>query len=134
MRALAAALVAAAIVACGQAGTRFPSPPEGVLSSAEAVEAGQKIYERDCAICHGPAAHGNGPQAGSLRPRPSDLRSLRGVRTDPGYWFYRIKYGGKNEPLARPRSAMPAWGDHLTDREIWEVVAYLKSLTGDRAA
>jgi mono/diheme cytochrome c family protein len=50
------------------------------------------------------------------------------VRAEPGYWFFRIKEGGKKEPLARPHSAMPGWGDHLSDQQIWEVVAYLKSL------
>jgi mono/diheme cytochrome c family protein len=110
----------------------FPDPPPGLLTSAQEVQAGERVYDRNCAICHGPAAHGDGPQAASLDPRPSDLRSLSGVRSDVGYWFERIKEGGKAGPLPRPGSAMPSWGEHLTDEEIWEVVAYLKSLVEEQ--
>jgi len=111
----------------------FPEPPREILSSPETILAGESVYQRHCAICHGARGHGDGPQSATLEPRPADLRNLRGVRSEAGYWFFRIKEGGKTEPLARPRSAMPSWGEHLTDEEIWEVVAYLKSLTGERA-
>lgn len=111
----------------------FPNPPNEILSSPEAARAGKGAFLKHCAICHGALGHGDGPQSATLEPRPADLRNLRGVRSEAGYWFFRIKEGGKTEPLARPRSAMPSWGEHLTDEEIWEVVAYLKSLTGERA-
>jgi mono/diheme cytochrome c family protein len=55
------------------------------------------------------------------------------VRNEPGYWFFRIKEGGKAEPFGQAQSAMPAWGDHMTDREIWQVVAYLKAMTAGEA-
>lgn len=91
------------------------------------------MYVKSCAVCHGPSGYGDGPQARNLRPPPADLRSLKGVRAEPGYWFFRIKEGGHKEPFARPGSAMPSWGDHLSDQEIWQVVAYLKSLTEDQS-
>jgi mono/diheme cytochrome c family protein len=114
-------------------GEEFPSPPADVLSSSESIRSGRVLYEKNCGICHGPSGHGDGPQAKSLSPSPSDLRNLSGPRSEPGYWFLRIKEGGKNGPLPRDRSAMPAWGDHLTDEQIWDLVAYMKSLSGDQA-
>ena len=126
-RALLLSWVAAATLSCD--GRDFPSPPPALLLSDDAIRAGEGLYQKDCSLCHGVRGHGDGPQARSLNPAPSDLRNLSGQRREPGYWFFRIKEGGKAEPLARPRSAMPAWGDHLSDREIWEVVAYLSAMT-----
>jgi mono/diheme cytochrome c family protein len=118
---------------CQPGDPSFPSPPKDILSSPEAQRAGEGVFLKHCAICHGAEGHGDGLQAINLEPRPADLRNLRGVRAEPGYWFFRIKEGGKKEPLARLHSAMPSWGDHLSDQQIWEVVAYLKSLVAGQA-
>lgn len=127
---LSIALLSGASFACD--GRSFPDPPQGIVGSAEAIREGERIYRRDCSICHGPGGQGDGLQAKSLDPAPADLRSLSGVRADPGYWFFRIKEGGKAEPLSRPRSAMPGWGAHMSDDDIWRVVAYLKAMTEGR--
>lgn len=119
-------VVGAATLCCNN--PDFPRPPPELLTSEEAIREGEGLYEKNCSLCHGVRAHGDGLQARSLNPAPSDLRNLSGRRGEPGYWFFRIKEGGKAEPLARPRSAMPAWGDHMSDREIWEIVAYLASM------
>ena len=118
---------------CQSRSVSFPAPPVDVLSSPEAIRDGEQVFLKQCAICHGARGHGDGPQAVNLKPPPSDLGNLQGVRSEPGYWFFRIREGGKEEPLARPGSAMPSWGDHLSDQEIWDVVAYLKSLVGEAA-
>jgi putative copper resistance protein D len=129
-RGLAAAAVATCVAGCADEG--FPAPPANVLASDESVRAGEELYRRNCAICHGPSGHGDGPQAMSLDPAPADLRNLSGPRADRGYWFLRIQRGGKDGPRARDRSAMPGWGEHLTDEEIWQVVAFLDALAEGR--
>lgn len=118
------------IAGCAEEG--FPVPPGDVLSSEDALRAGADLYRRNCSICHGPSAHGDGPQARSLDPSPADLRNLKGARANRGYWFLRIQKGGKTGPLARERSAMPGWGEHLTDEEIWQIVAYLNELAEEQ--
>ncbi len=125
----AAALVA---LAAGCSGESVPAPPEDVLTSEEAVRAGEDLYRRNCSLCHGLSGHGDGPQARSLNPSPADLRNLRGPRAVPGYWFLRIQRGGREGPLARERSAMPAFGEHLSDEQIWQLVAYLNALAEGR--
>ena len=132
MRARCLALAVVSLTA-GCAVEGFPEPPGDVLNSPEARSGGAGLYQKNCSICHGARGYGDGPQARSLDPAPADLRSLSGPRSDPGYWFFRIKEGGKTEPLARPRSAMPAWGEHMSDEEIWQLVAYLKAWTDGRA-
>lgn len=128
------AIAAVAVIylqGCRDESSEFPEIPAAIASSREAAIRGEALYRRNCAICHGTAAHGDGPQAASLRPPPADLRNLRGVRAEPGYWFFRIKEGGKREPLARPRSAMPGWGNHMSDEDIWDIVAYLTAFLAE---
>jgi mono/diheme cytochrome c family protein len=129
-RSLAIVGLTAFLVACAEEG--FPTPPEAILTSDEAVRAGADLYRKNCSICHGPSGHGDGPQARSLDPSPADLRNLSGARADRGYWFLRIQQGGKDGPLARDRSAMPGWGEHLTDEQIWQLVGYLNALAEGR--
>jgi mono/diheme cytochrome c family protein len=117
-------------VGCADDG--FPTPPAEVLTSDAAVRAGEDLYRKNCSLCHGPSGHGDGPQAKSLDPPPADLRNLSGARSDRGYWFLRIQRGGKEGPLARERSAMPGWGEHLTDEQIWQLVAFLNALVEGR--
>jgi mono/diheme cytochrome c family protein len=117
---------------CTGTGETFPTPPAEVLSSPDAIRTGEALYERSCTICHGSSGHGDGPQSKGLSPAPSDLRNLQGMRAERGYWFLRIKRGGKDGPLPRERSAMPAWGDHLSDAQIWDLVAYLNALEEGR--
>jgi len=129
-RGLAAAGVAFWIAGCADDG--FPIPPQEILTSDASVRAGEELYRRNCSLCHGPSGHGDGPQARSLSPSPADLRNLRGPRADPGYWFYRINEGGKEGSLARDRSAMPAFGEHLSDEQLWQLVAFLNALVEGR--
>jgi mono/diheme cytochrome c family protein len=110
----------------------FPTPPAEILTSDAAVRAGEALFQKNCSLCHGVSGHGDGPQAKSLDPPPADLRNLSGARGDRGYWFLRIQRGGKEGPLSRERSAMPGWGEHLTDEQIWQLVAFLNSLAEGR--
>src|ERR1700694_1617720 len=90
---------------------------------------GQRTYARHCAVCHGPNGQGNGPAAPSLIPRPRD------------FTLGQFKY--KSTPAGQPpsesdlirtvreglhASAMPYFGDLLSETEIREVVAHIRSL------
>jgi mono/diheme cytochrome c family protein len=83
--------------------------------------AGQYLYEQHCASCHGPAGLGDGPISASLDPAPTDLVGL--VTTAPDdYLFWRVTEG-------MPGTSMPAWKRILTEEEIWQTLAYVRSLT-----
>jgi len=103
-------------------------PPGADLPGS--TPAGALIYAQRCAVCHGPDGRGNGPAAPSLIPRPRD--------------FTLGQYKYKSTPADRPpsdadlittvrdglaASAMPYFRDLLSESEIREVVAYLKSLS-----
>jgi mono/diheme cytochrome c family protein len=44
-----------------------------------------------------------------------------------GYLYWRIDAGGNFAPY---NSLMPAWGTLLSETEIWELVTYLRGLSG----
>jgi len=65
----AIAITMAGAAACGSPDAASQAPP-----SAEQIAAGQAAYRANgCAVCHGRDGRGDGPTAGSLRPRPPDF-------------------------------------------------------------
>lgn len=95
--------------------------------SPELLSQGQKIYQQQCAACHGAEGGGDGEAAYLLYPKPRNLVNARyrlvstweGVPTDLDL-FNTITRG-------MPGSAMPSWG-HLPAKERWALVYYIKSL------
>ena len=85
---------------------------------------GQRLYLTDCASCHGANGHGSW-RASLFLLRPGDLGDARLVDalTDE-YLLTLIKNGGAT--LGKP--GMPAFGYHLTDEQIREVVRYVRTL------
>jgi cytochrome c oxidase cbb3-type subunit III len=89
---------------------------------ADPVRRGDVIFKTNCVLCHGVRADGKGRAAALFRPSPADL--TRSERTDE-YKMQIIRVGGQ----AVGRSpAMPPWGERLTDREIADLIAYLRTI------
>ena len=91
------------------------------------IEQGKRIYRENCAPCHGEAGKGDGVGARSLPVRPADHTNpaVMNSRSDA---FLRdvIAKGGKAVGLS---SFMPAWQGIFKDKEIEDLVAYIRSLT-----
>jgi mono/diheme cytochrome c family protein len=97
-------------------------------SSAYAdTEQGKRTYRENCAPCHGDTGKGDGVGARSLPVRPADHTNpvAMNSRTDT---FLRdvIAKGGGAMGLS---SFMPAWQGIFKDKEIEDLVAYIRSLT-----
>ena len=82
--------------------------------NASAIATGQQLYTwMNCAGCH---SHGGG----GMGPALMDDRWL---------------YGGRIDQVAasimegRPRG-MPAWQERLTEQQMWQLAAYVRSLSG----
>ena len=84
---------------------------------------GEKLYQMQCLMCHGKAGDGNGPAGRALLPGPADLAFTRllPVATD-AFYFWTISEGGI--PVD---SAMPAFGEQLSDRQIWQLTHYINT-------
>ncbi len=113
-----------------------PAPPSapaaGTSGSADTASAtpdaarGKLQFENYCVSCHGPRGEGDGPVGLSLDPRPARLgdRAYMSAKTDD-YLFQVIKNGGASvgrSPLMAP------WGGSLSDAQIRDVIAYIRSL------
>ena len=94
-----------------------------------AIAAGQVTYGTNCAVCHGEAGLGDGPGAAALDPKPATLADgdMMGMLSD-GYLFWRVSKGGAMEPF---NSAMPAWEAGLTEEQRWQVISYVRTLSGE---
>ena len=102
----------------------------GIAWAAGDVAKGKAKYAEVCAACHGATGKGDGPAAATLPTKPRD-------HTDAAYMgklkdqeiFDFIKRGGQalgKSPL------MPPWGGTLTDQQIQDLVAYIRSLASRR--
>jgi thiosulfate dehydrogenase len=81
---------------------------------------GIKLYETNCAICHGTAEGETSasPIAKGEYPSPPQL-ATDGVEDDPeGDTFWKIKHGIR-------WTGLPAWKDELSDQQIWTLALFL---------
>jgi putative copper resistance protein D len=111
---------------------RFAQNP--TPDTPETIDKGRALFQTNCAICHGPRALGDGPQAFLLQPRPVNLQ-LHVPQHAAGEIYYWITNGVAG-------TGMPAWkevrapdGSHesgLTDAERWAIVRYLQALASGR--
>jgi DMSO reductase family type II enzyme heme b subunit len=96
------------------------------------VDDGIKVYNKRCVWCHGEEGDGMGPAESRLVPPPRDFTS----------GMYKIKTSAfedmvpNDEDMYRmiadgmPATAMPGWIDIISEQDIWDLVAYLKTFAG----
>src|SRR5512133_59908 len=112
-------------VACTQARQADPT-------NTAQVAAGKIVYTTHCASCHGANLEGQrdwkSRNAGGRMPAPP--------HDDSGHTWHHsdnILFGITKVGVAPPyapegyQSDMPAFGRTLTDKQIWDVLAYIKS-------
>lgn len=109
-----------------EAPEEFASLTNPLGDDHEAIEAGEEIFQTNCASCHGPEGQGDGPAAEPLDPKPATLADGMMMDTlSDGYLFWRISKGGQMEPF---NSAMPAWETGLSEEQRWQVISYVRTL------
>lgn len=94
-----------------------------VLSSnafAGDAKNGKKVYEQNCATCHGAKGKGDGVAAAALNPKPNNFS--KGV----------FKYGSKDADLEKTikngKGSMPKWAGVVSDKNIKDVISYIRTL------
>lgn len=105
------------VTAAGFGGGGLKDLPASSGKASDAVT-GREIYSNTCIRCHG--IDGKGTLGIHLVPKPADLTSpaIQG-RLDASL-FKRIHDG-------KPNTAMGAWSTTLSDDEIWDVLAYVRT-------
>jgi mono/diheme cytochrome c family protein len=89
-----------------------------VAGDATALQNGKKIYEKECASCHGKKGLGDGPKAVDLSKTPGNLTTGEFKGQTDGEIFWKITQGKK---------PMPSFKNAYTDDERWGVVDYVRS-------
>lgn len=106
--------------------------PDAVALAAQGDPTqGELLYGTYCASCHGARGAGDGPVAAGLDPKPArhdDGPSMN--RLSDEHLFRVIRDGGAavgKSPLMAP------WGEMLSDPQIRDLVAYVRSLASPAA-
>ena len=100
--------------------------PDGLLTDKIALDRGKSLFMDKCASCHGKPGEGRSDRASFFEPPAPDFTDAHYQRMDPAYLYWRIEVGKSVEPFRRQGSVMPAWGMHLSEQQLWQIVAYLQ--------
>lgn len=103
------------------AGLMAPSP---VWAQDQAE--GKKLYVTYCATCHGEGGKGDGSAGLSLPVRPADHTNGAAMNQLSDDFLNNIisKGGG----AVGKSTFMPAWGGALNERQIRDIVSYIRSI------
>ena len=87
------------------------------------IEAGGRLYAANCAGCHDPAGTGHGAEGRALDLPPAVIAAMVDQpHSIDQYMLWSIAEGG-----LRSGSQMPAFKSRLTDRQIWQIVHYMRA-------
>ena len=107
----------------------------GAAPAADAkdqLQVGKQEYLAKCAACHGASGKGDGPQAASLKQKPSDLTTYakRNGGKLPAQQAWMTIDGRQLDDRAQQNRAMPVWGhmykSQARGEEVKEVEPYVK--------
>jgi mono/diheme cytochrome c family protein len=105
--------------------------PEADPSNAEQVALGRRVYEAQCAACHGVNLEGQPNWRQRLPngkfPAPPHDQSGHTWHHSDALLFDIVKNGSESHAPPGYQSDMPAFRGRLTDEDIWAVLAYIKS-------
>ncbi|MCB9896151.1 MAG: cytochrome c [Planctomycetes bacterium] len=106
-----------------------PEPPAEYKGKTnptpDAVAEGKKVFDTNCATCHGPNGDGDSVAGKALTPPATDLTDAKlqdAVKDDYMYWH--IAEGG----AALGHTGMTPFKASLKEEQIWQVVAYIRSM------
>lgn len=81
-------------------------------ATAQDFTYGKRMFEENCAVCHGPVGAGDGPVAGLFAQRPRNLKLL--AKDNGGVFPFSEVYqsiDGRRDITAHGNTEMPIWGD-----------------------
>jgi mono/diheme cytochrome c family protein len=90
-----------------------------VKGDAAATAAGKKLYDINCAVCHGSKGQGDGVAAAGLSKVPANHTSAAVQKQSDGALFWKITEG---------KGPMPAYKATYTETQRWQLVNYIRTL------
>ena len=104
-----------------------------LAASKPNAKRGKRIYQSYCTPCHGQKGDGRGPRAKNegLQPPPRDHTNGFYMNMQADVRFFKvIKHGGAANYLS---PVMPQWKHILSDKEIFDIIAFLRTLATNPA-
>lgn len=99
---------------------RAPEIKNPLQATDDNLAEGMKIYQMNCASCHGDIRQPKGVFAEALYPRaPQFVRDAPDMPENQN--FYIIEHGVR-------LSGMPAWKQILNDQQVWQVTTFLSHM------
>ena len=89
-----------------------------VTADEKSINEGKTLFVQYCSSCHGNEGQGDGPVAIRLITAPPDLTIAVTDQTD-GELAWKIATG---------KNPMPKWSETLSNREIWHIVNFIRSI------
>jgi mono/diheme cytochrome c family protein len=127
---LVATMLAGVLLAAPAAAESGSKAAQGALLPKDSIDAatfrGGLVFANYCVTCHGINADGNGRAARLYNPKPANLRMSDKNDT---YLGLIVRKGGA--ALARSEF-MPSWEAELTNEQVSDLVAYLRSINATR--
>lgn len=90
------------------------------------ARAGRQIHVNNCQRCHGPEGKGDGPAGKLLKTKPADWTDKSKMSQLSDDHIYKIIWGGGGQ--VGKSTLMPAFKDKLSDQQIRDVRAFIRSL------
>jgi len=108
-----------------KAPSRYTLRQNPLFATAKNIQRGKSFYQSEakpttCKMCHGIRGNGNGRLARGMEPPPRNFTCKDTMKSlSDGQLFWIIKNGSKG-------TAMPAHKFTLRDKDIWQIIHYLK--------
>jgi len=100
----------------------IPPATRGMTTEQISLEVGRRLYDKECAFCHGIDGRAQTEAAKVLHPPPRNFADpIEMARVGDGRLYSAIKLG-------RPGTAMASWGELLTPAEIIDLMRYIRGL------
>lgn len=94
-----------------------------VAANAASITAGRALYGKQCRHCHGLRGFGDGPLA-PKNPSPANLTDAKWDHGDTDGEIFTLILNG----APAPKSEMKGMKGTLTEKDIWNVVNFLRSI------
>lgn len=98
----------------------------GMSAWAQNQAEGRKLYASYCATCHGEKGKGDGMAAKSLPAKPAD--HTNGATMNQLNDKFLVDIISKGGGAVGKSSFMPSWGSALDEKQIRELVAFIRTL------
>src|SRR5688572_28462952 len=124
------ALITAAVGAQRRDGDpKLAARKNPVAANAASITPGRALFAKNCRHCHGLRGKGDGPLA-PKDPTPADLTDAKWDHGSSDGDIFALIWNG----APAPKSEMKPMKGTLTEKNVWEIVNYLRSIGPTAAA